>query len=202
MSRLRWIRITLGVSFSVALAFTAWVPSFVVPAAWGTTAVLLIWWVSEYRRAGLEPSRTLQPSWESLERRFSLAQEAERKHRAWARAHLMPTTQGIKRAWWVEGWTDATRKDLKVVCELAGRRLKASPFFNTLSPRTQQCPEDLGRWLYFLVEIGEGDKSTVASTSYQRGHHEVSRYDTSIERVTDSSLRACVVAAARELESS
>lgn len=192
MSRQAWVGIGLGVSFSVAMTFTAWFPTAVGPVAWGLTVALAVWWYVEHRSAVTAGTK---PTWDSLEQRFREALAEERRRGELVRADVMPSDKGP--VWWIHGWSESSRRDLQVLYRLAGRRLAVGTFVDSLSPRTRGATDDLDRWLYFLGETGESEKRFI-TTHYEKGV-ETERHPPSIERLNESSVRACIRAATLEL---
>jgi len=98
--------------------------------------------------------------------------------------------------WCVDGGNADFRREAERICALAGQCLTRSRKV-ALSPRTQRVPDDLSRWLYFLIDIDEGknDKDIridSAGTNSSPSGDVVTIYPYSIPNLVQASRNGCL----------
>lgn len=129
-------------------------------------------------------------SWHELESRFrDLGRREVRIRDLPCHADLLGS--GSERRWTVSGAPEI-RPDCDRLCAVAGRQLLTSQKLrDSLSLQTRNERDDQSRWLYFLKEISEADKSWELTSRRPTGEQVVT-YPSAIERITPSSARACL----------
>ena len=98
--------------------------------------------------------------------------------------------------WELDGGTADVRREAERLCSIAGQYLTRSRKV-ALSPRTQRVPDDLSRWLYFLMDIGEGENNKAiridsAGTSSSPSGEVVTIYPYSIQNLVQASRNGCL----------
>lgn len=149
---------------------------------------------ASYRKTG----KRVRP-WQDADSRFAALVEQDNVFRRQDAGELR--AEHDRRAdgtwyWGVDGGTKDFRREAEHICALAGQYLTRSRKV-ALSPHTQRVPDDLSRWLYFLMDIGEGenDKATridSAGTSSSPSGEVATIYPYSIPNLVQASRNGCL----------
>ena len=179
-------KLNIAVAFCVTAIASVAKGTYVGIACGLVSAVSVVAW---HRHKSGQSGPALR--WQEIESRFkTLASqnlESSNKSGGPLCAYQLAGTQGGT-IWHLSGAREALRGDAERLSRLAGRKLKTSSV--TLSQRLQREKDDLDRWLYFLVEIGEADRWS--ASSIDKGKGQVDTYPYHISYLTQASERACV----------
>ena len=144
-------------------------------------------------------ARSASHNWATIDSRFKELAKRDQAFRGQSAGELR--AEHARRAngswyWCVDGGNANLRREGERICALAGQCLTRSRKVE-LSPHTQHVPDDLSRWLYFLIDIGEGENDKdiridSAGTSSSPSGDVVTIYPYSIPNLVQASRNGCL----------
>lgn len=139
-------------------------------------------------------------SWTEIETRIKELKQRDLEHHRTSRDGPLDAVQfhnddGTNPRWGFLGSSKDIRADTERLFSIAGNKLESSRL--AASPRLQREKDDLSRWLWFLVEVGN-HKKHVTTTSVHNGK-QVETHSRWLHQVLDEALAGCVEAMKREL---
>lgn len=155
-------RTVAGAGAIATASVEAWLASLGLSRPW----LLLILAICIVIIVALTKRAARHLSWNEIEARFASLGERDTEPEYEAgqlRAEHVREPDGTWR-WYVDGGKADLRREAERLCAIAGQRLARK----TLSLRVARAHDDFSRWLYFLIDIGEGDNEksvTVDSAS-------------------------------------
>lgn len=149
--------------------------------------------------------RAVALSWGEIESRFVglSARDIEPEHKAGrVRAEHVQQPDGTWR-WELDGGTTDRRREAERLCVIAGNRLARSRKIARTRTFSRTASDDFSRWLYFLIDIGEGenDKSVrldSAGTFLRSSDDAATTYPYSIPNLVQASRSGCLECIKRE----
>jgi hypothetical protein len=180
-------------SVAATCAVAGWLPAGFVALA-GALLTLVIWRLQRAKRTSID--------WQGIEARLKDLRGRETQYTRSSpvdgRIEAMQIADGSGRQRWrLSGSSTDLRAEAERLFRIAGRHLVSSGI--ALSPRLQREQDDLSRWLWFVVEVGQHEKD-VSGQGFSPERGWVETYTHWLRGVVDESISCCVEALKRELE--